>query len=491
MNKQRAKNMCTAILPFLLAACGGGGGGSSPAATNPSTGLAATPGTPATVKVGPVTGFGSVFVNGERFETSDDGTAYRVSGNAASEDDLAIGMIVRVRSSSTNAAGERIADDVEFDETLEGPVDSTGATSFVALGQTVHVLSSTYFDDGLSFADLAVGDVVEVSGFRNQHDEVDATYVEIDAPGTADDYEVLGQVRDLDTVAMTFRIGGLTVDYSAAELDDLGTGLADGQLVQVEDENRSYQAGDLVMVATEVEGKFIARFNDEDDDDDRDEFELVGLVTEVLNDNAFMIGTMEIRHDAGTEFSGGRSTDIVAGVRLEVEGDLTNGNVVVADEIEFEDMEARVSGLVNEIDVDAGRIVVMGVTVDVSAAQMEDDLGDMEPFLLSDLMQGDFVEIEGRESENTIVAEELERDEVDDSELRGLVDDFDPTAVTVTILGQQVSTSDQTVYEADDVTVSAAVFFGRLHSGQSVVEAEWDGAQADTLAPARELSLED
>jgi hypothetical protein len=174
-----------------------------------------------------------------------------------------------------------------------------------------------------------------------------------------------------------------------------------------------------------------------------------------------------------------------------VEGDLIAANVLDADEIEFEGNEARISGIVNEVDADNDQVVVMGILVDVSNAELEDSEGDVEPFALDDLMAGDFVELEGREVSNVVVAEELERDEADESELRGLLDDFDETAGTVTILGELINTDDQTVYEIDDMRVSAAAFYDRLHIDQSVVEAEWSSAQADTLSPALELSLED
>jgi hypothetical protein len=493
------------MLPLSITACGGGGGSSQPVAAAPTVPVAAVSDEPVVVKVGPITGFGSVFVDGERFETSSTGTSYLSDDNPVSEDDLKIGMIVRVRASSTNDEGEWIADDVEFDESLEGPVDSVAVDSFVAMGQTVNVTADTRFDDGLTLVDLAAGDIVEVSGYRNAADEIDATFVEREVLSDVDEYEVLGQVRDLDTDAETFRVGGLTVDYSGAVLDDLGAGLANGILVEVEDDNRAYTAGDLLMLATKVEGEFVAEFkddddddrdgdgirdDDDDDDDDRDEFEIVGLVTEVIDANAFRMGALEVRHGSGTEFSGGSAADIVVGSKLEVEGDLTGGDVIDADEIEFEDNEAKVSGVVNEIDLEGERIIVMGIQVDVSRAEIEDDAGDIEPFTLEDLAVGDFVELEGSETDDLIVAEELERDEADDSEIRGTLDSFDATAGTVTILGRTISTDSQTVYEVEDLRVSAEEFFNRLHSGQSEVDADWNGPQVDTLSPARELSLE-
>ncbi len=487
-------------LPLLLTACGGGDSSSAPVA-GPASGSATTG--PSTVKVGPITGFGSVFVDGERFETS--GANYRKDDDEVDEDDLEIGMIVKVRASSKNSAGEWIADDVEFDEELKGPVDSVGTDSLVAMGQTILVSADTYFDDGISLADIDQGDIVEVSGYRNENDEIEALFIEEKSLGEVDEYEVLGQIRDLDTSAQTFRIGGLLVDYSGAELDDLGSGLANGRLVEVEDETRAYMAGDLALNATEVEGEYRVEFKDEDDDDldgdgisdsdddsdsDSDrEFEIKGLVTEVINDVRFFIGSIEVEHNSSTEFSGGAAEDIEPGVRLEVEGNLLEGRLL-AEEIEFEDNEARVSGIINSVGDTS--IVVLGVAVDLTSAELEDSIGDDDALSIDDLMAGDFVDVEGMERNGTIVAEELERDEEDESGLRGTVESFDETAGTLTILEQTIVTDGSTRYEGyDDESLTAEAFFDRLYAGQSVVDVDWDSAQMDTLSPAKELSLED
>lgn len=511
MNRQINKTILTISLPLLLTGCGGGGGDSAvPVANNPPP-VASAP-DPTIVKVGPITGFGSVFVDGERFETSSSSTEYRVDDNPSAEDQLEVGMIVRVRSSSRNGTGEWIADDVEFDEDLKGPVDSVGASSFVAMGQTVNVTSETFFDSGVSLATLSQGDLVEVSGYRNQLDEIDATYIERKSLVNVNEFEVLGQIRDLDETASEFRIGGLTVDYSGAVLDDVAGGLTNGMLVEVEDENRAYTGGDLRLLATKVEGEFRGEFKDEDDRDedgdgrddddgrhsgsDSDEFEVKAVITQIVDGDTFLMGALEVQHGSNTEFEGGTVADLVEGANVKVEGDVNQNGVLVAREIKFGlygIRDARISGLVSEVDTGAVRLVVMGVAVDVSAASLEDDRDDVSPFGLEDISVGDFVEIEGVESDdNLVIAAEVDRDDSDDdSELRGLLDDFDRTAGTVTILGQVVSTTGARFELDDDVSVSAEAFFDRLHAGQSVVDADWSGAQMDTASPAREVSLED
>jgi len=502
MKHQTLSILLTAILAFALSACGGGGGGNGggvPVAAAPPAAAPPAADPPVVVKIGPITGFGSVYVDGERFETSSDDTNVLKDDEIADEDDLEIGMIVKVRSSSQNSAGEWIADDIEFDENLKGPIDSVGVGSFVALGQTVNVLDETYFDDSMTFADLDEGEIVEVSGYRNEFDEIDASYVEIKLPGEVDEYEVLGQIRGLDTDIREFTIGGLTVRYGTipALLDDLDDGLANDLLVEVEDGNLAYMAGDLVLDATKVEGENPTEFKDEDDndmDDDVDEFEIEAVITAIVDGNTFMLGAIEVRHSVSTEFSGGTSADLVVGVRVEVEGDLMD-TVLTAREIEFDDNEARISGLINAIDLDNDEVTVMGVVVSVAGAELRDSRDDIEPFALMNLAEGDFVEVEGTETDDEIQASSLERDDSDDdSEIRGVIDDFDATARTVTIFGKLIITNGQTQYECGDDTPcsdGADGFFGRLHEGQTVVDADWDGAVADTLLPVKELSLED
>jgi hypothetical protein len=495
---QIVKNFLVMLALVLLPACGGGGAGGNgvvaagSAAPPPASG-------PSITKVGAITGFGSVYVEGERFETSSSGTSVRKDDLDADEDELRVGMVVRVRATSKNANGEWIADDIEFDEDVKGPIDSIGADSLVVLGQTVNISDDTHFDDGSTLADFNLGDVLEVSGLRNEMDQIDASFIERKNSGDVDKYEVRGQVRNLDSDNQRFEIGGLTVNYGLAEVDDLEGGLANGLLVEVKDEIRAYQSGDLVLDATKVEGEDRFEFKDEDENDDRgndrgddDESEITAVITEILNDTTFMMGSIEVRHDSRTEFSGGSAEDLVVGARVEVEGSRIDADVLSAREIEFERSEARLAGLVNEVDGANSEATVMGVVARVAGAEMRDELSGIEPFTLMDLDDGNFVEVRGSETDNVINARELRRDDTDrDSEMRGLLDDFDATAQTVTIFGKLIVTNGSTRYRIEDASVSAETFFNRLHSGQSVVDADWDGAFDNTTMPARELSLED
>ncbi|MEZ5551988.1 MAG: DUF5666 domain-containing protein [Pseudomonadales bacterium] len=487
----------------VVTACGGGGGSgnSAPAPVAATPAPAPVSSVPTVVRQGPITGFGSVFISGTRFETNGN-TDFRKDDHSISESDLRVGMIVKVKSRSRNSAGEWVAEKVEFDEDVKGPIDAISGNALTVLGQTVNVSAETRFDNGLTLGDLAVADLLEVSGHRIADDAIDARFIE--RKSALDEYEVLGQVRDLNTANETFRVGGLTVRYGSipAVLDDLEGGLANGLLVEVEDANRAYVAGDLALDATKVEGERRFQFDDEDDndaDEDGDDFEVEGVISEVLSDSQFRLGDLLVTHSPErTQYLYGSPADLAVGTKVEVEGDFGQ-NGLTADKVKFKKNSARAAGLVNSVDVAGENVIVMGVSVDLGdVVDFEDDRDDQSPFTIADLAANDFLEVRGVQSGDVIRAVRVERDDSDDdSELRGTVQAFDATARTVTLFGRVIITNSSTRYEDSDddderdSNLSADQFFQRLHADQTVIKAKWNGAVSDTNLPVEELSLED
>ncbi|MBA2721750.1 MAG: hypothetical protein H0U56_02385, partial [Methylibium sp.] len=72
-----------------LAACGGGGGGGGDGVGSGGTGSFA---------VGPISGFGSVIVNGIRYDDSG-ADVFDDDGNAVTANDLRLGMVIEVTGS--------------------------------------------------------------------------------------------------------------------------------------------------------------------------------------------------------------------------------------------------------------------------------------------------------------------------------------------------------------------------------------------------------
>lgn len=219
----RCKPLATTILAALvlvLASCGGGSGVGSGGTGLMAGGGVGSGGTG--ISVGPITGFGSIFVNGVEYDTS--GATVEIED--ASE--LQLGMTVEVAGSVNGSFTAGAATRIVSAADLRGAVDAIdmAGNSLRVLGTTVVLDSTTVFTGVSGIAGLVVGDVLQVYGLLAAPGTVRATRLEKLAPGAP--LVVSGTVAAMDTLLQTFRLGDLTVDYSAASL--LG-GLDPGQLL--------------------------------------------------------------------------------------------------------------------------------------------------------------------------------------------------------------------------------------------------------------------
>ena len=468
-------------LPVWLAGCGGGGGTDTTGAITPSSSVGVSSGT--------ITGFGSVFVNGVKFNT-DNASVFRGDDQLNDVRELEIGMIVRVEGS----IDDKIATSVRFEEDVKGPADGPASgDSFSVMGQSIITDAGTVFSN-TSLAGVAAGDILEVSGLRNANDAIVARFVERKTnPASVNRYSVIGNVRGLDTASRTFRIDGLTVSYSAADLSDLPSGNpADGQRVEVKDDSKAYAPGSLSLAATRVEPQ--NRLGNAGVPGAKTEIE--SLVTRVNSSSEFEIGGIRVRTTTSTLFLFGTPDNIVAGARLEVEGVIGGDDVLQASKVKFEDNDARIQARVDAggVDTAGGTVTLLGIPVTVTAGTaMEDKRDDVSPFSLGDTLTDDYLEIRGFIGANgAFVASELRRDANDSKvEMRAPVSQIDPVAGTVTLLGVTVNTSGSTQFRGfDDQPLSASQFFAAIVEGLTVVQARWDPF-TDVSAPVKELELED
>ncbi|MGE0726042.1 MAG: DUF5666 domain-containing protein, partial [Alphaproteobacteria bacterium] len=204
----------------LLAACGGGGGDDDPTQT----------------AIGTITSFGSVVVNGVRFD--DGGARVTMDDATVARDRLRVGMVVQVRG-RIRSDGTGVASSIRYDDCVQGPITAMNQVqnTVTVLGQTVRVDDETVFD-GVTLRDMnafAIGDLVEVSCLPERAaNRVRATRME--RLGTFQNgvsaIEVKGTVSNLDLAAGTCTIGGLTVNFAGLAAADRPAGLADGMTVE-------------------------------------------------------------------------------------------------------------------------------------------------------------------------------------------------------------------------------------------------------------------
>ncbi len=342
MNSNQLNNFIFVLCSiFLLVSCGGGGDGLVAGGGIGGTGV---------ISSGTITAFGSVEVNGTRFDTGNaeiiiNGELIGVGDNFV-PDNLELGMVVTVEGRMTEDE-EFVADRVIYSPNIVGPVESISvidATTkeIVVLGQTVIVNVITKFED-TDFNGIAEDAVVSVSGYLDDNGVIRATFLEKIDDGTLI-FEVTGFVENLDPNLKTFMINDLTIDYAAIS-SNLPPGIpAEDQLVEVEGE---LVGGELIADTIELA--------DELDGEDGDEVEIMGFVTEVISVNdiiKFKIGNQEVHVNSDpeiVEYVDGEPDDIKPGQKLEAEGSLENG-ILIAVEIEFwEPDQIEVEGIVDEV----------------------------------------------------------------------------------------------------------------------------------------------
>lgn len=454
MNTILAKSTLATAIALTIVACG------------PDGGSLAGIGGSGYVSSGSVSGFGSVFVNGVEFET--DGATFDIDGESGTQDDLAIGMVVRVNGTINDDGITGTASSISFDDELQGPVaapiiyDIDGVTgTFTILGIKVIIdSSSTTFDissgiilppvPAFGFDTIAVNNNVEVSGFFNTSGDLQATRVELKDitfdPGSI--VEVEGVISNLNNT--TFNLGGLIVNASSATLDDLPDGLADGLLVEVKG---SYDVELNTITASKVEAE-------DNSAEDTDEFELEGIITDYdATNKTFKIGGINI--DASNATLEPDSLVLDDDVHVEVEGAIING-VLIATEVESEGGDIKVHASVTTVDLATNTFKVRPVpgqpeiTVTVtSGTQIEADGFDDAQYTLTDLSNNPgFAEVRGYDDGNggiTAVEVDVNTEEVSEVVVQGYATAVigDPSGGTMTVLGVTFNFDGTTDFEID------------------------------------------
>jgi len=465
--KSYLRVLLAAVAAALVAGCGGGGG----------SGAAAGGATPS-VTSGAITAFGSIVINGRHLRV--DGASIGQDGEGLTKDDLELGMMVRVEDDDSGRH-------VEVEEAVRGPVDAVSDTDLTVMGQLVHTDATTRLHGISALSDLVAGDVVEVGGLRGSGGAIEATSIEKKAAGDTHPYTVTGMVAAHDAGALTFMIGGLTVDYQNARLDDLPGGPGDGMVVEVKDADRTYVAGSRMLLATKVEREHAAGAGA------GHKVEVERIVTAVNADGTFVVGDDLLVRPDGARYKLGTAADIAVGVRVEIEGRVLTDGSLQAHEIKFDDKGARLSGIVEAVDAPAGTLQVLGVPVQVADRVRFEDLSG-----LGDLVAGaTFVKVEGRATAaGEVVAFEIARgNPSSDRELRGTASAKDAAGGTLTLLGVPLTVGAGTEYEADDDHGSAltqSAFFDLIRLDATIVKATWDGdGFAGTAMAPKSLEIED
>ena len=309
---------------MVLAGCGGG---SDSASSSTGVGSVSGGGT-GSLSVGPISGIGSIILNGVRY---DDSLARVLNddGELRNRNELKLGMIVRVKGKKDARKSDKTdqAEEISFGSELQGPIDSASinatAQTFKVLGQNVQITATTIFEEGLTFAALADNNVVEVYGFVDPvQNLMTATRIERKVLANVKVFKVQGRVSNLSDT--TFQIGTLVISFTSSVLPPR-LSLSNGLLVRVRLATTPTTGTRTALRIRQVEFEI----------EDYNEAEVKGTITAFTSPASFSVNGLQI--DASNISP---TVGLRLGVRVEVEGRLVKG-VLVAKKVELEDEQDR------------------------------------------------------------------------------------------------------------------------------------------------------
>ena len=353
------------------------------------------------VAVGPISGLGSIIVNGVRFDDTsaaiqdDDGTPL-------TSDRLVLGVQSRVIASPPQIVAGSLrstASSIVVTSQLIGPVSAvdTTARTLTVLGETVLITAATAFDTVYAggLASVLVGDTVEIYGrFDPANTVYTATRVEA-RPGPAF-YKVRGPIVTVDRVHQMLTIGGLTIDYSHIPASDMPNVVV-GAIVRAK----------LQPVAPSGAAVAMAMPSGVDPLPEGALATIEGRISAIVSSRMFSVDGTPVDALAAT-FPQGQS-GVVLGARVSVQG-IARAGLLEAQTVTVEGNEDSTNshfelhGTITAIDPVAKTFVLRGVSVDYSG-QVEFDKGTA-----SDLTIGVQVQVEGVLSSDgtSIKAQEIE-----------------------------------------------------------------------------------
>jgi hypothetical protein len=385
-------------LMAVLISCGGGGGGGG------GTGIAGvgSGGTGASFS-GPITGFGSIIVNGVRIDDSSASITLDDDKFGGSNGDLKLGMMVDVEGEKDGGGATGKASSISTRSLLQGPVSAidTSGNRLTVLGVTVTVTSRTVFDGpGVTGLDaLKRNDAVEVHGIPDQSGGVKATRIERMSP--TKEIRLTGIVQQ-GAGASTFVINGFIVQYQPADLADMPNGISAGMLVRVKGtlSGNTIDAGSVRLVRLSPPVK------------NSQHVEIEGVVTRYTSASEFEVNGMPVRLGTGAKTEG----SVALGEHVEIEG-RTDNDVVVATKVEVEDDRQgekedafELHGPIASVDLAAGTFTMRKGSVIVkwdAATRFDSDKATTD----SRLTAGENVKIKGKMRGNVLLATQVEEDD--------------------------------------------------------------------------------
>ena len=330
---------------------GCGGGADSLLASLPGTGGTGS----ALLAQGTITGFGSVILNGIKFDVTQ--ASVKMDGVNAVSTDLRLGMVADVQAQRGVDLTLGVASSIEVWSIAQGAVSQPVTNSLVVAGMNIQTSSSTVFDGASDASQLVSGQIVTVWGLQSGADgsHWGATRV-----------SVLPTATEMVSSGLIMLANGQRTLHGLVLTGSLADSLAHGSLVRVQGvlspDARSLAVSSVRVlgVAALVQGSGA--------------IEIEGYVTAVTSSSRFTLGMIEV--DASNAVYTPSYLSLTLGAQVEVYGVLAAGLLNATKvEVESEHMlgQAEIKGSITDY-VSQSNFVVYGQRCDASAASFSHGL---------------------------------------------------------------------------------------------------------------------
>lgn len=382
----------TAGLAAILVACGGGGGGGSNSSASTSVTYS-----------GAITGFGSVIVNGTRFDDRSANVTMDDDNSKASPNDLRLGMTVEITGDRNVGGATGRATHIRSHSYAHGPVASVDSTNgqLTVLGLLVFVTPTTVFDGAPGLAALATNDFIEVYGLPDQAGNLRATRIEKkSSPG---EVRLVGIAQNADPNADTFTLYGNTIAYQDARLDTISGDVTNGMLVRIRG---------TLQASGDITASRVGQFSRHPSASNGQAVEIEGIITQFDSDDSFEVNGLPVHVPATARREGG----VAIGLRVEVEGTIDNG-ILVADKVELKDEDedrldgTEVHSVISSIDTSSTTFTLRNGTVRVRWNGNTTFDAQTMPHGAASLAVGRPVEVKGRMEGDALVAARIKLDD--------------------------------------------------------------------------------
>ena len=443
------------LLISLIAGCGG--------AVQLANGIGGTG-----ITMGAITGFGSIYVNGVKFDT--DNAAFSRDGvDAKLQSDFSAGEVVKIVGTVDAQSKTGVATEVIYSDLIEGPVTALiNKNRIEVVGQTVLIDELTVLHGFKTVSELQWDNMLEISGFTNAEGHILATSIKLlqDSFSFGSILDIEGIVSDINPIAKTFKLNdSLIIDYSNSLFEGLSeTDLVDNLYLAVHSEqniqaNNTVIAQTLYTIDTRLETDVL--------------YEIEGLITRFVSSTDFDIDGIPVSSTAQTVYKNGSEQQLGLNQFVIIKGVSDANGVLIAEQINvFEsNSEVWVEGYIEAIDPEKQQFRLLGQSIHADSFTLftdetQDEFIDLN---FSQLSLGDFVSVSAyRNAQGQILASRVSKIKRDFASLylSAKVDRVQAELGILHLFGQTISSDAFTLYLDKESNVISQIDFFTLLTNQ-------------------------